>query len=273
MSFNGVLIVTSEDKESQDLVDLITTHQRLGKVEVRQVTPDSSLSDALHAHDWGVVIIDLAELSIAQGLDAAQIIQTHSPTTAILFFGVPHLSDEDEAKLLSYSDSIIINAPQAGLRLQENIERFLRTVPKIIQPAVASSKVNPAEKKLKDRSVLVIDDDPRNLFVITAALEQQGARVWNALNGRRALDMLEKITVDLIITDIMMPEMDGYQTIAAIRANPNIAHVSVVALTAKAMPQDRKNILEIGADDYLSKPVDYDVLTNMAAFWCATRHG
>ena len=85
--------------------------------------------------------------------------------------------------------------------------------------------------------------------------------------------MLEKITVDLIITDIMMPEMDGYQTIAAIRANPNIAHVSVVALTAKAMPQDRKNILEIGADDYLSKPVDYDVLTNMAAFWCATRHG
>ena len=273
VSFNGVLIVTSEDKESQDLVDLITTHQRLGKVEVRQVTPDSSLSDALHAHDWGVVIIDLAELSIAQGLDAAQIIQTHSPTTAVLFFGVPHLSDEDEAKLLSYSDSIIINAPQAGLRLQENIERFLRTVPKIIQPAVASSKVNPAEKKLKDRSVLVIDDDPRNLFVITAALEQQGARVWNALNGRRALDMLEKITVDLIITDIMMPEMDGYQTIAAIRANPNIAHVSVVALTAKAMPQDRKNILEIGADDYLSKPVDYDVLTNMAAFWCATRHG
>ena len=113
--------------------------------------------------------------------------------------------------------------------------------------------------------------DPRNLFVITAALEHDGASVRSAASGKQALALLAKAAVDLVITDIMMPEMDGYQTIAAIRGTPALANIPIVALTAKALPEDKKSVLAAGADDYLSKPVDYEVLVNMAALWCAKR--
>jgi CheY-like chemotaxis protein len=205
-------------------------------------------------------------------LDVARQIRSHHPKTALLFFGNAHFNDDEEASLRTYSDSIIINAPHAAQRLQENIERFLQSESHSALPQLISTSKRINDKNLAHKKILVVDDDPRNLFVITAALEQNQAHIFNALNGRRAMEMLEHTSVDLIITDIMMPEMDGYQTIAAIRANPRLTSIPIIALTAKAMPEDKKNILEMGADDYLAKPVDYDVLCNMAAFWSSSRH-
>jgi CheY-like chemotaxis protein len=124
---------------------------------------------------------------------------------------------------------------------------------------------------LDGRHILVVDDDPRNLFVITAALEQQGAKVDNALNGRKALEFLAATRPNLVVMDIMMPEMDGYATIEVMRSDPRLATIPVMALTAKALPNDREKALAAGADDYLVKPVDYDVLVNMAAAWCEGR--
>ncbi|XLM22594.1 response regulator, partial [Chromobacterium piscinae] len=121
------------------------------------------------------------------------------------------------------------------------------------------------------RRVLVVDDDPRNLFVVTAALERHGAKLNSAVNGRRALEFLEQQSADLVLMDIMMPEMDGYQAIAAIRANPAWMDLPVVAITAKALPAEREKILATGADDYLSKPVDYDLLVAKVAQWCEGR--
>ncbi len=265
-----ILVVSAEPQNFANIQNLLQMHRGENSYAISQVSPGAELHQALDLLAWGVIIIDLAGLSIAQGLNVAETVHSSQSDAAMLFFGVAELNEESEASLRCYSDSIIIQTPHAGVRLQENIERFLRTVPK---PVKINTPVARTSEKLKDKTILVIDDDPRNLFVITAALEQQGAQVFNALNGRRALDMLDKAMVDLIITDIMMPEMDGYQTITAIRANPKLFPIPVIALTAKAMPQDRKNILEIGADDYLSKPVDYDVLSNIASFWCSRQHG
>ena len=125
---------------------------------------------------------------------------------------------------------------------------------------------------LQRENILVVDDDPRNLFVITAALEQNGAQVSTAINGRRALDFLYQNRVDLVLMDIMMPEMDGYEAIALLRADPALAHLPVVALTAKALPSDRAKIMAAGADDFVSKPVDYDILISKVESWSRGRN-
>jgi len=156
----------------------------------------------------------------------------------------------------------------------ENIKLFLKRVPQIQSlAAVKRAHHNLDSKRLKGRAILVVDDDPRNLFVITAALEQNGAQVSTAINGRRALDFLYQNRVDLVLMDIMMPEMDGYEAIALLRADPALAHLPVVALTAKALPSDRAKIMAAGADDFVSKPVDYDILISKVESWSRGRNG
>ncbi len=269
-SSNAVLVVTDGMNDNPEIITLLKSTQLQNDIHI--VAAGEKLRDAFDLREWGVIIIDLIHLSIDAGLKTAEFVREHAARTAILFFGNEHMVDSDEAKLRIYTDSIIINAPQAGQRLQENIERFLRNESSPTPPHLIPATSTESAGQLLNKRIIVIDDDPRNLFVITAALEQNGASVLNALNGRRALEVLETTAVDLIITDIMMPEMDGYQTIAAIRANPDLSHIPIIALTAKAMADDKKNILEIGADDYLSKPVDYDVLRNMAGLWSSKKH-
>ncbi|MFZ1827369.1 MAG: response regulator, partial [Candidatus Competibacteraceae bacterium] len=218
-------------------------------------------------HRWRLALVELRGPGADEGLAIAETLRQVSPETAILFFSPQPISEADEARLRIYSDSIIVSTPQADQRLLRNVERFLLEVPQ----AAPNTKVETVTQRLAGRSILVVDDDPRNLFVVTAALEQNGAAVRSAVNGKQALALLAKAAVDLVITDIMMPEMDGYQTIAAIRGTPGLANIPVVALTAKALPEDKERVLAAGADDYFSKPVDYDVLVNMAALWCAKR--
>jgi len=265
---NGVLVFSSlVNNEVSRMLESGPTHYDLYKI-----TTEAELQLKLARRDWGAAIIDLTHLELEQGLQVAAQIRAGRRDAAILFFGDHHFNDDEEASMRTYTDSIIIDAPQAILRLQENIARFLQQAKNPEpQPAVVTGHPE-GIRNLTQKNILVIDDDPRNLFVITAALEQNQATIYNALNGRRAMELLESTPMDLIITDIMMPEMDGYQTIAAIRANPKLTSIPIIALTAKAMPEDKKNILEIGADDYLSKPVDYDVLCNMAALWSSTKH-
>jgi hypothetical protein len=237
---------------------------------VRQVAPGDDLRAALGQQPWRLVIVDLTGLTVEGALLVAAEIRQTRPEAPMLFFGQQPLDDKDEARLRRFSDSIIIKTPRAPQRLMEDMERFLRGVPAARpgQPAASGSTL--FEKRLMDQRILVVDDDTRNLFVITAALEQCGARVRNAVNGRHALELLEHESADLVLMDIMMPELDGYQTLAAMRAHPDLARIPVVALSAKAMPQDREKALAAGADDYLSKPVELEALVNTAAQW---RHG
>jgi CheY-like chemotaxis protein len=232
------------------------------------------LQALLAATEFRFAIVDLGadQASLAAAREAAHRLRALAPALGLMFYGNEPLGDEDDASLRQYSDSIIIKTPQAERRLQENIEHFLQQAPQrragqTALPAPAGS----GSKRLAGRHILVVDDDPRNLFVITAALEQHGAKVDNALNGRRALELLATVKPDLVVMDIMMPELDGYRTIEAMRADARLATIPVLALTAKALPSDREKALAAGADDYLAKPADYDVLINMAAAWCEGR--
>lgn len=240
---------------------------------VLKASPDADLGRLLSEHSCCLAIIDLDGQAVSPALDVAKRLRNIDANLSIVFYGQQPLTDEDEAKMHQYSDSIIIKAAQSEQRLLKNIERFLAQA----SQSPADSSLNVVEdktggKRLDGRHILVVDDDARNLFVITAALEKQGAKVTGVLSGKRAQEFLQKQSVAMIFLDIMMPEMDGYQTLTAIRNNPELAKIPVVALTAKALSTDREKILAAGADDYLAKPVNYDDLIDMATLWCAKQH-
>ncbi|MEO7121297.1 MAG: response regulator, partial [Ginsengibacter sp.] len=121
---------------------------------------------------------------------------------------------------------------------------------------------------LKDKTVLIADDDVRNIFSLTKALELHNMKVLPAIDGKESLKILkENSNVDVILMDMMMPEMDGYETIREIRAMPRFKNTPVLAVTAKAMMGDREKCIAVGASDYISKPVDVDQLVSLLRVW------
>jgi CheY-like chemotaxis protein len=124
------------------------------------------------------------------------------------------------------------------------------------------------DKVFEGRRILVVDDDVRNIFALTSALEHKGAVVEVARNGREALTKLEEVEdIDLVLMDVMMPEMDGYEATAEIRKNPRWRKLPVIAVTAKAMKDDQDRCLQAGANDYLAKPIDLDRLFSLIRVW------
>ena len=117
------------------------------------------------------------------------------------------------------------------------------------------------------KKILIVDDDPRNIFVLASAFEDFGAKILEAENGKTALELLERQQVDLVFMDIMMPVMDGYQVIKAIRESKIYRNVPIIAITAKSLKDDAKKCIEAGANDYISKPVDYDILMRLVKTW------
>jgi len=125
-----------------------------------------------------------------------------------------------------------------------------------------------SDEDLEGQTVLVVDDDARNIFALSSVLERRGMRVLTATTGQEAVSVTESTPeLGLILMDIMMPEMDGYQTIAAIRTQPRFRRLPIIALTAKAMKGDREKCLEAGASDYLAKPVNTEQLLSALRIW------
>jgi CheY-like chemotaxis protein len=130
------------------------------------------------------------------------------------------------------------------------------------------ASVHQADAVLQGRTVLIVDDDVRNVFALTSALEARGMVVRFAENGREALESLEAdAKVDLVLMDVMMPEMDGHETTRRLRAQPQFAELPVISLTAKAMKGDREQSIAAGASDYITKPVDIEQLLSLMRVW------
>jgi hypothetical protein len=126
---------------------------------------------------------------------------------------------------------------------------------------------------LVGKKVLVVDDDVRNIFALTSLLEDHHLKVVHAENGRAGIEALKKNPdIDLVLMDIMMPEMDGYETMKAIRQEPKLRSLPIIALTAKAMKGDRAKCIEAGASDYITKPVDLDNLFSVLRVWVSRSH-
>jgi len=166
--------------------------------------------------------------------------------------------------------SIVLKDVQSPERLLDETSLFLHRVVSDLPPAKQSllDRLHASDEYLEGKPVLIVDDDVRNIFALSSVLERRGMTVQSAGTGREAIEMLETGPgPSIVLMDIMMPEMDGFETMRTIRENPHLRRLPIIALTAKAMKGDRERCLEAGASDYLAKPVNTDQLLTTLRMW------
>ncbi|HZQ19969.1 MAG TPA: HAMP domain-containing protein [Terriglobales bacterium] len=188
----------------------------------------------------------------------------------VVVFTGKELSPEEDAQLHTLARSVVVKGVESPERLLDETALFLhRIVADLpIEKQRMLDRLHRSDEALVGRKVLIVDDDVRNIFALSSVLERRGMKVLTAGTGREAIDTLES-TQDLaiVLMDIMMPEMDGYETMQVIRQNPSFRRLPIIALTAKAMKGDREKCLEAGASEYLAKPVNTEQLLSALRMW------
>ena len=192
-----------------------------------------------------------------------------SDVPVVVFTG-RELSAEEDAQLHTMARSIVVKGVESPERLLDETSLFLhRIVTELPQEKQRMlDRLTSSDEDLVGRKVLLVDDDARNIFALSSVLERRGMHVLTATTGREAIALLESTSdVAIVLMDIMMPEMDGYQTMGVIRKKPSSGGLPIIALTAKAMKGDREKCLEAGASDYLAKPVNTEQLLSALRMW------
>jgi CheY-like chemotaxis protein len=188
----------------------------------------------------------------------------------VVVFTGRELSAEEDAELHTMARSIVVKGVESPERLLDETALFLHRVVTDL-PADKQrmlERLNSSDEDLVGRTVLLVDDDARNIFALSSLLERRGMKVLTATTGTEAIDLIEATPdLALVLMDIMMPEMDGYQTMGHIRTRPGFRRLPIIALTAKAMKGDREKCLEAGASDYLAKPVNTEQLLTALRMW------
>ncbi|MDM8527561.1 response regulator, partial [Anaerolineales bacterium HSG24] len=240
-------------------------------VEIQEVGLGKEALDLLQTQHFDCMILDLTlpDMSGFEVLNQLNQGETSSRCPVIVYTGKA-LTVEEDAELMKYADSVIVKGAKSPDRLLDETSLFLHRVvadmPQDKQETI--QKMYHQEVQLTSKLVLVVDDDTRNAFALSKLLIGKGLKVKLAKDGQHALKVLEKTPeIDIVLMDIMMPIMDGYETIKQIRAQSKFHNLPIIALTAKAMKGDREKCLAVGANDYLSKPTDENRLLSMLRVW------
>ena len=233
-------------------------------------TGNDALSN-LREQQYDCVVLDL-RLPDMTGFEVLEEIRRDdslSEVPVVVFTG-RELSAEEDAQLHTMARSIVVKGVESPERLLDETALFLHRVVTDLPPEKQRmlERLNSSDEDLQNRTVLLVDDDARNIFALSSVLERRGMRVLTATTGKEAIEMVEKTPeLAIVLMDIMMPEMDGYQTMGVIRENPAYRRLPIIALTAKAMKGDREKCLEAGASDYLAKPVNTEQLLSALRMW------
>ncbi|MEO8549763.1 MAG: response regulator, partial [Kofleriaceae bacterium] len=262
-----LLVVEDDDRERVSIVEL------LGHDDI-EITAVGSGADALAAlgalhYDCCVVDLRLPDMSGFDLLEQVQADASLRDIPCVVFTG-KELTSIEEHRLRALAKSIVLKDVQSPERLLDETALFLHRILADL-PARKRDMIDRLHgtlEVLRGRKVLVVDDDARNIFALTTVLESQEMEVLSATNGRQAIETI-KATPDLsvVLMDIMMPEMDGYETMREIRKDASLRTLPMLALTAKAMKGDREKCLEAGASDYIAKPVNTDQLLSLLRVW------
>jgi CheY-like chemotaxis protein/signal transduction histidine kinase len=219
--------------------------------------------------DCVVLDLRLPDMSGFEVLDQLRSDTSLSNVPVVVFTG-RELSAEEDAELHTMARSIVVKGVESPERLLDETALFLHRVITEL-PAEKQrmlEKLNSSDEDLIGKTVLLVDDDARNIFALSSVLERRGMKVLTATTGSEAIGLVESNpAISIVLMDIMMPQMDGYQTIGVIRQNPSFARLPIIALTAKAMKGDREKCLEAGASDYLAKPVNTEQLLLAIRMW------
>lgn len=230
---------------------------------------------ALKKRRFDCMILDLGlpDMSGSELLDRMAAEQDFDMPPVIVYTG-KDLTREEELSLRKHAESIIIKGVKSEERLLDEVSLFLHKTISTMTPPKRQMIINLHERdaELADKTILLVDDDMRNLFAMSKILADKGLNVLKAEDGQKALALLEtQPEIALVLLDIMMPVMNGYQTAREIRKQPRFHDLPIIALTAKALKEDRNKCIAAGANDYLSKPVDIDRLLSMLRVWLYRR--
>lgn len=216
------------------------------------------------------VILDMG-LPDRTGYETLEAIKKHEglENLPIIIFTGKNLSHAEELKIKNYADSVVIKTAHSFQRILDEVGLFLHLVEEQNgEPKNKTNRLGALGDVLNGKTILIADDDVRNIFSLTKILEKYKVNVISAMNGKEALDQLENNpNISMVLMDMMMPEMDGYETIQKIRNTQAYKYLPIISVTAKAMTGDREKCIQAGASDYISKPVDKDQLLSLLRVW------
>jgi HAMP domain-containing protein/CheY-like chemotaxis protein len=263
-----LLVVEDDDVQRASIVALVGAGD---DVEVTAVGSTEEAQEALEATKFDCIVLDL-KLPKTTGftlLDHLKNDERHNATPVIIHTG-KELTRREETRLRRYADSIIVKDAGSPERLLDETALFLHRPQSALPPDSRKmlEQLHTPDAVLPGKRVMIVDDDVRNVFALTSALEARGMEVRFAENGREAIESLDADpSVDLVLMDVMMPEMDGHETTVALRADDRFADLPIISLTAKAMKGDREKSIAAGASDYITKPVDIEQLISLMRVW------
>jgi CheY-like chemotaxis protein len=262
-----LLVVEDNAAEQLSITEL------LGHDDLEVVVADTGVAAlaAMREQPCDCVVLDLRlpDMSGFEVLEHISEDEKLADVPVVVFTG-RELSAEEDAQLHTLARSVVVKGVESPERLLDETALFLHRVfsdlPEEKQRML--ERLHRSDEDLLGKSVLVVDDDIRNIFALSSVLERRGMKVFTANTGNEAIQLLESTPeLSIVLMDIMMPEMDGYQTMQKIRENPDFRRLPIVALTAKAMKGDREKCFEAGASDYLAKPVNTEQLLSALRMW------
>ena len=261
-----LLVIEDDENQRQAIVSLVQSLD----LKITAVGLGKEALDLLASETFDCVILDLSlpDMSGSEFLNKLSEIGVTVPP--VIIYTGQDLSRDEEAALRRYAESIILKGVRSPERLLDEVNLFLHRVEEDLPSNQREilKKLRTREQNFDGRRVLLVDDDLRNLFSLTHVLEDKGFKVTVARDGVEALQKLEEHAhIDVILMDIMMPKMDGYEAIAKIRSQEKHATTPIIALTAKAMKGDHEKCIEVGANDYLPKPINLNSLISVLKVW------
>ncbi len=262
------LLVVEDNKAEQMSIRALLDHD---DIEIVNAGTGKEALDILRRDGCDCVVLDLRlpDMSGFEVLESMRSEQALADVPVVVFTG-RELSANEDAQLHTMARSIVVKGVELPERLLDETALFLhrvfRDLP--VEKQRMLERLNSSDEDLVGRTVLLVDDDARNIFALSSALERRGMHVLTATTGREAIELINQTPgLAIVLMDIMMPEMDGYQTIESIRGNAAYRRLPIIALTAKAMKGDREKCLEAGASDYLAKPVNTEQLLSSLRMW------
>jgi len=269
--FTQILLVEDHKAQSQALKDLMQSQG----ITVDQAFDGESAFRMLHENEYQCVILDL-NLPDISGLDLLDKIKEVDRfiSLPVIINTAMELDKTSVNRLMQYANAMVVKTSKSSDRLIDEVNLFLNKISETGVQATGVSNtgktktITKGKDAIRGKKVLIVDDDMRNIFALSSALESYDLNVVIANDGEEAIAKLEEITdIDIVLMDIMMPKMDGYEATRHIRKQNKWAKLPVIALTAKAMKDDREKCIAAGANDYITKPVDMDRLIALMQLW------
>ncbi|MEH2237440.1 response regulator [Nostoc sp.] len=263
----NLLIVEDDPVQAQSIIELIGNSD----VQSTAVGTGAEALSILRSHHFDCMVLDLGLPDMSGFALIEQIkLEPKLLKLPIIVYTGKELSRQEETQLRGLAETIIIKNVRSPERLLDETALFLHRVQANLPPPKRQilEQLHQTDPVLANRKILIVDDDLRNIFALTSFLESYQMQVLFAENGRDGIETLQaNPDINIVLMDIMMPEMDGYETTRAIRQQQQFRSLPIIALTAKAMPGDREKCIEAGASDYITKPVDTEQLLSLLRVW------